>query len=266
MNIKVKDLKIDKNTRSPSKQGIKELTKSVQEHGILEPLIVREDKDGMHLIAGYRRLEAAKAAGLKDVPIVVLKAKDENHAVIIQATENLQREDMTPLEEANTIKGLVESGMKQGDVANMIGKSKAYVSQRLKLLDVESSVRDAVDSGALPASSVRDLSKLDKKDQKKVVKKALDAIEEGYKLTKDGKKSKRQPKGEAVKEATGKGSRQGKKPGKKEYTPDPDEIEKAFNTYMEAFTEKRGEAPSASEMDLLDTFFVFLVSQKVVVL
>ncbi len=269
-NMKVKELRVDSNTRSPSKQGIKELAKSIQEHGILEPLIVREDKDGFHLVAGYRRLEAAKVAKLDEVPVVVVNPKDESHATIIQVVENLQREDMTPMEEAATIRGLIENGLKQSDVARMIGKSKSHVSQRMKLLDVDPSVRDAVEKGALPASSVRDLSKLDKKDQKKVVGKALKAIDEGHKLTKDGAKSKRQPKGDAVKEATGKkkddGSRKGKKPGKKEYSPDPEEIEKAFNAHLDAFIEKRGGAPSASELELLDTFFVYLVAEKVVIL
>lgn len=261
--MKINDIIIKKNARAPSKEGMTELVKSVKEHGVLMPVLVRDVPEGFELVAGFRRVEAAKKAGLKEIPASLVSAKEDDDAIVLQVVENLQREDMSPIEEAEAYQYLVEHGMKQTEIAKAVGKSKGYISQRINLLKVDDSVRESVERGELPVSSVRDLSGMSKEDQKKVVEKAKKAAEDGTKVTKSGKKSERSAKGEAVKEAAGKRSG---KPGKKEYNPAPEEIETAFNFHIESFSEELEEAPSASDLELLDMFFVFLVKQKVLIL
>ena len=128
---------------------LKELTESVKKVGVLEPILVRRAGDGYPLIAGERRLRAAKSAGLKQVPVRVLDV-DENTALEIQALENLHREDLTPIEEARAFKVLMEqSGWQVKDLALKMDKSEAYVYRAVRLLELPASVIDAIDEGKL---------------------------------------------------------------------------------------------------------------------
>ena len=138
-------------------EKLKDLTASIKEKGLLEPLLVRtgENNDGetvYELVAGERRWRAAKAAGLETV--MVIKRELTNAQVLeIQVVENMQREDLTPMEEAAGYKMLHEKyNMDWDELAVKIGKSKSYIYKRLKLLDLQPEVRQAVLDGTLPVS------------------------------------------------------------------------------------------------------------------
>jgi ParB family chromosome partitioning protein len=126
-----------------------ELVESVKVHGILQPLIVREVDDKLELIAGERRLRAAEAAGLKRVPVMVIEASDEK-ALQLALIENLQREDLNPIEEAEGYALLQKQfGLTQEQVAEQVGKARASVANALRMLDLSDVIRKQVSTGLL---------------------------------------------------------------------------------------------------------------------
>ena len=133
-NIKIEEIFNRFNPRK-NKTDLGELTASVKEHGILEPLIVRKDKEGFELIAGSRRLAAAEAAGLTEVPCSVLKA-DDKQAMQIGLVENMQREQMDPFDEADAISKLAETGMTMKEIGERIGMAPARVARRSALANL----------------------------------------------------------------------------------------------------------------------------------
>lgn len=128
--------------REFSPESLEELAESIKTHGVLQPLLVRK-VDGKHqLIAGERRLRAAKMAGLFTVP-VVLKDIDDRTAMEIALVENLQREDLNPLEEAEAYKKLMdEFQLTQEEIAKTVGKSRSAITNTLRLLNLPEEVRD----------------------------------------------------------------------------------------------------------------------------
>lgn len=247
-----------------TKRGVKELASSIEEVGLLEPLIVRPNNGVYDLVCGFRRYEACKHLGMKEIPVVVVDGMPEEQVAIYQLVENVQREDITPLEEANTFLALQKRDMSVTEIAKRVGVSKAHVSQRLKLLDADPDVQKAVASGDIPVSSVRDIVRLSPNEQKRVLKDAQKALDRKAKLTKTGKPSKKKAKGKAIKDAAGK--RTGEKPGKKKHKVSPEKIAEAFDMHLDAFREKLDNAPSQREVDLLDKFFVYLVNDGVLLL
>jgi len=139
-------------------EKIDELTDSVREHGVLLPLTVRSIGDGFfQIIAGERRWRAARAAGLDEVPVRVVVA-DDLKATEIAMVENLQREDLSAIEEARGFRVLIEEfGMTQEHVAQRVSKSRPAVANALRLLLLPESVIDLVVSGELSAGSARAL-------------------------------------------------------------------------------------------------------------
>ena len=119
------------------KESLDELTKSIKERGIIQPLIIRKSEnqdDKFELIAGERRLQAAQAAGLHEVPVVILEA-DNLKSLELAIIENVQRKDLSPIEEAESYKSLIENfGYDQEKVSQFIGKSRPYISNSLRLL------------------------------------------------------------------------------------------------------------------------------------
>lgn len=126
--------------------ALNELAESIKAHGILEPLIVRTIEGGYELIAGERRLRAAQQLELNDVPCVI-RDVDDRTAREIRLLENLQRQDLTPLEEASAIKELLADGGTQQELAKKLGKSQTWISQRLKLLALPEQALALVVSG-----------------------------------------------------------------------------------------------------------------------
>lgn len=130
-------------------ESLAELTASIQEQGIVQPLIVRTSKDGFELIAGERRWRAAQQAGLSEAPIVVREATDRE-VVELALIENLQRENLNPIEEAHGYAQLsAQFQMTQDDIARRVGKSRAVVANALRLLRLPEPVRELVRQGQL---------------------------------------------------------------------------------------------------------------------
>ena len=140
---------------------IDELTDSVRTHGILTPLIVRKVDDGYYqIIAGERRWRAARAAGLSELPVRIVVADDKS-ALELAMVENLQREDLSPIEEARGYKALMEEfGMTQEEVAQRVSKSRPAIANALRLLTLPAELMELVMQGTLSAGSARALLSL----------------------------------------------------------------------------------------------------------
>jgi ParB family chromosome partitioning protein len=147
-----------------SEAELEALAQSVREKGVLQPLLVRpvdEAEAAFELIAGERRWRAAQRAGLHQVPVLV-RALGDVEALEIALIENLQREDLTPLEEAEAYRRLVdEFGRTQANIAEALGKSRSYVTNTLRLLGLPEVVRRRLEEGALSAGHARALLSAD---------------------------------------------------------------------------------------------------------
>ena len=145
-----------------------ELADSIREHGIIQPLTVRKLSSGYYqIIAGERRWRAARMAGLQEVPVVVIEA-DDKKAAELAMIENLQREDLNPIEEASGFQSLIENyHMTQEEAASRVGKSRSAVANALRLLSLTPSVRDLVVNGQLSAGHARALLPLSPAMQEK---------------------------------------------------------------------------------------------------
>ena len=138
--------------------SLAELAASIQEHGIIQPLTVRKLASGYYqIIAGERRWRAARLAGLSEVPVIVIEA-DDRKAAELAMIENLQREDLHPMEEAAGFQSLIETyHMTQEEAATRVGKSRSAVTNALRLLSLTPSVRKLVEEGKLSAGHARAL-------------------------------------------------------------------------------------------------------------
>lgn len=137
--------------------GIKELAASIREVGILQPLVVRSTDSGFELIAGERRLRAAKEAGLDRVPVLIRQAAD-NESMELALVENLQREDLNPIETAAAYQALMESfGITKEALANRLGKSRATVANTLRLGQLPDHIREMLLEGSLTEGHARAL-------------------------------------------------------------------------------------------------------------
>ena len=152
----VEEVEISKVSKSPWQPRsnfdadlLNNLTQSVKVHGVLQPLIVREIDGNFELIAGERRLRAAEAAGLKTIPVIITTASDEK-ALQLALIENLQREDLNPIEEAEGYALLQKQfGLTQEKVAEQVGKARASVANSLRILDLSDMIRKHVADGLL---------------------------------------------------------------------------------------------------------------------
>jgi ParB family chromosome partitioning protein len=146
-------------------EALSELVQSVQNHGVLQPLLVREVGSKFELIAGERRLRAAQAALLKQVPIIVVEASDEK-ALEIALIENLQREDLNPIEEAEGYALLQKKfNLTQDKVAKQVGKARASVANALRLLELPAPLRKEVAGGRLSAGHAKVLLSVEDETQ-----------------------------------------------------------------------------------------------------
>jgi len=157
-------VEVDRITPSPfqprrtfDEAKIEELAASIRNQGIIQPLVVRHKGDGYELIAGERRWRAAMRAGLTQVPIVVRDASD-HEALQLALVENLQREDLNPIEEANGYRRLQEEFQwSQEEVAEKVGKSRPAIANAMRLLSLPAEVQQEVSTGNLPAGQARAL-------------------------------------------------------------------------------------------------------------
>ena len=139
-------------------ESLQELADSISQHGIIQPLTVRKLSSGYYqIIAGERRWRAARLAGLQEVPVIVIEA-DDRKAAELAMIENLQREDLNPMEEAAGFQSLIEFyHMTQEEAAQRVGKSRSAVTNALRLLGLTPSVRKLVEEGKLSAGHARAL-------------------------------------------------------------------------------------------------------------
>lgn len=175
--VKIEDIKA--NINQPRKdfdpEMLEELAKSIKEVGILQPLIVKKSEEGFDLIAGERRLRAAKIAKLKEVPVLLVDITEEE-VEKIALIENIQREDLNPLEEALAYERLKTSyGYTQEEMAQALGKSRSYIANTLRLLNLEEELKEYLQQGLINVSQAKIL--LGIKDPKKQIQKARSIIE-----------------------------------------------------------------------------------------
>jgi len=163
--VKVTALRPGPNTRKTvDKDLLAELTASVRADGVLQSLLVRPDKEPgtYRVIDGHRRFAAAQAAGLTDVPVLVLNT-DGDDVERVSVVLNIMREDLNPMDEAAVYAHLVESGAGVADIAAKVGKSRAHVAQRLVLNDLPVSAAKAVRSGELPVRAALVIARIPNK-------------------------------------------------------------------------------------------------------
>ncbi|MCL2568455.1 MAG: ParB/RepB/Spo0J family partition protein [Oscillospiraceae bacterium] len=174
--------KVEPNKEQPRKYfdhvALQELTDSIREHGILDPLLVRKLASGYYqIIGGERRWRAAREVGLKEVPCRIIEA-DDRLATEIALIDNLQRENLNPLEEAEGYKTLMETfELKQEEVATRVGKDRSTVANALRLLRSNPEVKGFLEQGTLSAGHARALLKIKDENQQLVL--ARKVIEEG---------------------------------------------------------------------------------------
>lgn len=150
-------------------EAIQELKESIETHGILQPLIVRRSIKGFEIVVGERRFRAATEAGLKAVPVVI-RDLDEQKMMELALIENLQREDLNPVEEAQAYQKLMEGlHVTQEELAARLGKSRPHIANHLRLLQLPDSVREAIAAGELSMGHGRALLGLKDKNKLKTV-------------------------------------------------------------------------------------------------
>ena len=171
---------VESNSAQPRKffdeAALAELADSIRQHGIIQPLTVRRLSSGYYqIIAGERRWRAARLAGLSEVPVTVIEA-DDRKAAELAMIENLQREDLNPMEEAAGYRSLIDQHhMTQEEAANRVGKSRSAVTNALRLLELAPAVQNQVEAGLLSAGHARALVPLSPAQQVQ----AANAIIEG---------------------------------------------------------------------------------------
>lgn len=155
-------------------EKLQELADSIQEHGVIQPLIVRTIENGYELVAGERRWRAARLAGLKSVPCLIRELNEEENA-LIAIIENMQREDLNPIEEADGLNRMIEAfGLTQDQVSKSVGKSRPYITNSLRLLKLPEEIKTLLSQGDLsPGHGRAILAISDTKEQLIVAQKIL---------------------------------------------------------------------------------------------
>jgi ParB family chromosome partitioning protein len=174
--------KIEPNPDQPRRrfdeEELQALADSIALHGMIQPLAVRESRNGFYqIIAGERRWRAARLAGLTEVPVVVLEA-DDRTVMELALIENLQRQDLNPLEEARGYRQLMEEfHLTQEQVAEQVGKSRPAVANALRLLSLPAAIADMVEGGRLTAGHARAVLSLKSEQQQKAAAQKIAALE-----------------------------------------------------------------------------------------
>ena len=164
----VKITKVEPNREQPRKlfdeDALQELADSIKQFGVIQPILVQDRKDHYEIIAGERRWRAAKLAGLKEVPVII-KNYTEREIVEISLIENIQREDLNPIEEAQAYKRLLnEFNLKQDEVAERVSKSRAAVTNSLRLLKLSERVQQMVIDEMISTGHARALLAVEKEE------------------------------------------------------------------------------------------------------
>ena len=170
-------------------EKIGELADSIQEHGLIQPIVLRRAAKGYEIVAGERRWRACRKAGLKEVPCIIKELTDEEN-MLIAIIENMQREDLNPIEEAEGLNQMIVTyGLTQAEVSKSVGKSRPYITNVLRLLKLPEEVRALVSGGELSAGHARAIAGVSGKAAQikiadKIVKEGL-SVRETEKLIKE---------------------------------------------------------------------------------
>ncbi len=167
-DIEIDIRKIEPNREQPRKQfdedAIEELAESIKQFGVIQPLIVKKKHDYYEIIAGERRWRASKKAGLKKVPVIV-KEYDDREILKISLIENLQREDLNPIEEAQAYQKLQEDyGLKQDEIASSVSKSRTAITNTMRLLKLDERVQKMVMDNLISSGHGRTLIPVENKE------------------------------------------------------------------------------------------------------
>lgn len=160
---------IQKNPYQPRKEfdreKLNELAQSIKENGIIQPIIVRQSPViGYEILAGERRYRASLLAGLTSIPAVVKQLSDQE-MMVQSIIENLQRENLNPIEEARAYESLVEKGFTHAEIADKMGRSRPYISNSIRLLSLPEQILSEVENGKLSQAHARSLVGLNKEQQ-----------------------------------------------------------------------------------------------------
>jgi len=199
--IDINDIK--PNANQPRKnfnaEKIRELADSIVEHGIIQPLVVRESNGFCEIVAGERRWRAARIAGLKKVPCIMREFTDEQN-MLVSIIENMQREDLNPIEEAKGLQQMmVNFGLTHDQISKSISKSRPYISNSLRLLKLPEEIQDMVSDGLLSMGHARALVNVDSQELqialcRSVVEEGLSVRELERIVAAEGKPKKRRAK------------------------------------------------------------------------
>ncbi len=179
-------------------EALKDLSASIKERGVFQPILVRKSLKGYELIAGERRLKASKMAGLKEIPAIILDF-DDTDMMEVSLLENVQRENLTPIEEAEAYDNIIKKlDYTQDELSKKVGKSRVYIANSLRLLKLPSKVRDLINKGKISQGHGKALLAFD--DEDKILEIADRIIKEDLTVRDVEKLSKQKPvKKEAVK-------------------------------------------------------------------
>lgn len=156
----------DQPRREFEKESLQELKESIKQFGIIQPIIVRRKKDKYEIIAGERRWRAAKSTGLKNIPCII-KETDDKEAMKIALIENIQRENLNPIEEALAYKSLMEDyKLTQEDLAKTIGKSRSYIANTVRLMNLDPEIIENISKGKLTSGHGRALLAISNKEER----------------------------------------------------------------------------------------------------
>ena len=154
-------------------EKLQELADSIKEHGVFTPVLVRRVTNGYELVAGERRTKAAEIAGLTEIPAIIVDFNDDQ-MMEISLLENIQRENLTAIEEAKAYKNLIDKrGYTQEELGKRVSKSREHVANTLRLLSLPDKVQKLVENGTLTAGQARPLITVDPKDIDKLVDKVV---------------------------------------------------------------------------------------------
>ncbi|WP_281829358.1 MULTISPECIES: nucleoid occlusion protein [Lactobacillus] len=180
-NKQIQDIELSKITpnkfqprRQFSEESIKELAQTLDKEGLLQPIVVRENEYGYEIIAGERRFRAAQSLGWEKIPAIVNNMNDDQ-AASLALIENLQRENLNPIDEAEAYKNLMKlNNLTQTQLAKDMGKSQSYVANKLRLLKLTPKVQSYLASGEISARHGRALVGLSERNQSRMVDEILD--------------------------------------------------------------------------------------------
>ena len=177
--IDINDIKPNSNQprKTFDEDKLQELAASIEEHGHIQPVVLRKVKRGYEIVAGERRWRAARIIGIREIPCIVKELSDEEN-MLLAIIENMQREDLNPIEEAEGISQMIDTyGLTQEQVSKSVGKSRPYIANSLRLLTLAAPVRRYVSEGELSAGHARALAVI--KDEDKQISLAEAAVKQG---------------------------------------------------------------------------------------